>query len=264
MIEKVSIYGAGRTGTHAAVYLLKKLFLPIVLYDENTSYAQGIALDVMQSTVLEPGKSLLYAAQSLDEFSNAELLIVSENSMNKVDVSWHSIAKKASLVLLATQNPAAIHEAIQAGISRNKIIGVHGFADASLLRSHVATEIDIARSNVHAMTFGKTGSSLGSRPDFVRVNGIPVNEIQHGSFESSLQKTRADLSTLEKEGTQHYRLAAACAELVQLLLNNQPIFIPATSEDSTIPALIDLSGVLRWYPQLMENNLGTKQDGAAP
>ncbi len=251
MLGKISLYGAGKTGIQTLVYLLKKIQMPVVFYDENTSYVQGISLDAMQSTVLVQSNTYVQVAHDASELENANVLIVCENTENKVAIDWSVVAKSASIVVIAAQDISVINDAIQSGISKDKILGVHGIADAGVLCSSVASVLAISSLDIQAMVFGGIAKDFKSNPSFVRAGGIPIDEIQAGSYEQALQHAKETVASLYGElWSHHYRLSSAAVSLVTVLLSGQTTLLPITSTDTTIPALVNNAGVIQWYPEL--------------
>ena len=251
MLGKISIYGAGKTGIQTLVYLLKKVQSPIFFYDENTSYVKGISLDAMQSTVLVSSNTYVYVSESQKELEQSNILIICENTENKITINWSTITQNSPIIIIATQDTTTIQQAIQAGIPKEKIIGVHGFADASTLCSSAAKILDISLLDIQAMVFGGIAKDFESKADFVRANGIPINEIKANSYEQALIHTKELLST--SNGTlwnQHYRLSSAAVSITTLLLSGQTTLLPITSNNITTPALVNSSGVIQWFPKL--------------
>ena len=155
MSSKISILGASATGIQTAVYLLEQYICEILLYEDgDVEYAQGMALDCMQASNVKNWQGSITVVDNMETLTQADILIVTENNKDILSDSWLDIAKKFSCIIYACKDTKGLADAIDAGISEKNILGVHGLVDAGMLAEDIASELNIAKEDIHIMVYG--------------------------------------------------------------------------------------------------------------
>ncbi len=240
MSTTISLLGCGRTGVQTSIVLLERFAGTLAVYDEDTDYAKGMALDFMQASSVQGYHGHVHAAENSQILIQSDVLIVGEYRDETAPSvqTIESLMKDIPVCIYACSNPSPL-----SNISSNRIFGVHAMVNAAILKHHVANEIDIAQKDIEVMMRSDVENVMQSAPEMVRVNGIPVNEIVAGSYERALEKAQKFHDDFESGPWNiYYTFASAAAEAALLVVSGQGAIIPVTTTKGSIAARVDKTG----------------------
>src|SRR3984957_12711531 len=155
MRKKVTIVGAGHVGATAAHWIAAKELADVVLLDVITA---GIAR--------KPG-------MSRDDLLNTNFKIMS-------DVVAKAVAASPNTILIIVSNPldAMAQTAFkQAGLPRERVIGMAGVLDSARFRTFIAEELKVSVENVTAFVLGGDGDTMVPLSRYSTMAGIPITEL---------------------------------------------------------------------------------------
>lgn len=247
MKTKISILGSGSTGIQVAVYLLEQYVGEILLYDDDVEYAKGMALDCMQASAVRGWQGSISAVDSIEALQAGDVLVVTEGVNRLLSEQWISAVRNAKCAIYASCFEGGISQAFSEGVSEESLIGLQGIIDSRVLAEVVSGELNIAVEDVQAMVYGGVGKKMNSKPDFVRVNGIPINLISEGLFDTVLATARSKDAYENETWPPYYTMAAAAVEVVLIMESGMHTILPITGKNGTMPALIGNYGIQKFY-----------------
>ena len=127
------------------------------------------------------------------------------------------------------------------------MIGLHGIIDARVFAEVVSNELNVALDDVQVMVFGGVGKQMSSKPDLVRVNGIPINLISEGLFDKVLATVKSSDAYGNEAWPPYYTFAAAAVEVVMIMESGMNTILPITGKNGTVPALVGNYGIQKFY-----------------
>ena len=183
----------------------------------------------------------------MEALQESDLLIVTEGVNRSLDANWISVVRNTKCAIYASNFEEGLKQAFSEGVTEESLIGVHGIIDARVLAEEVSNELNVALDDVHVMVFGGIGKKMNSKPDLVRVNGIPVNLISEGLFDKALSAAKSLDIYANEAWPPYYTFAAAAVELVMIMESGVNTILPITGKNGTVPALVGNYGIQKFY-----------------
>lgn len=250
---KVTVVGAGNVGASCAEYLvIKSIVSQVVLLDIKEGFAEGKALDLMQtSTTLRfdsriKGVTNDYLATAASDvvvitsgvprkpgMTREELIGINAGIVRSVAESSLKYSPKAIIVVVSNPMDTMTYLALKAtGLPKNKIIGMGGALDSSRFKTYLSLALDKPANDIQGMVIGGHGdTTMIPLTRLASYNGVPVS--QHLSSEA-LDKVAASTmvggATLTKLlGTSAwYAPGASVSYLVDSIVNDLNRIIPCS------------------------------------
>ena len=251
---KVTVVGAGAVGASCAEYIAIKNFASeVVLVDIKENYAEGKAMDLMQTASLNGfdtivvGRSLAYATTAGSDIAVITSGIPRKPGMTREEliginagivkmVSENLIKHSPEVILIIVSNPMdtmtyLAHKAT--GLPKNRIIGMGGALDSARFKYRLSEALDCPASDVEGMVIG--GHSDKGMVPLTRL--ASRNSVLASAFlsEQRLAKVAADTkvggATLTGMlGTSAwYAPGAAVSSLVQSIACDQKKMFPCSA-----------------------------------
>lgn len=247
---KVTVVGAGAVGASCAEYIaIKDFAAEIVLVDIKEGFAEGKAMDLMQTASLNGFDSnIVGATNDYSKTANSDVAVITSGIPRKPgmtreeliginagivkDVSTKLIAESPNVIIIVVSNPMdtmayLAHKAT--GIAKNRIIGMGGALDSARFKFRLAEALECPQSDVDAMVIGGH-SDTGMVPLIEKAvrNSVPVAEFLTEEKQAEVvQSTKVGGATLTKLlGTSAwYAPGAAVSEIVKAIaLDSKKMF----------------------------------------
>ncbi len=243
---KVTIVGAGNVGaTCADAIAYRRIASEIVLLDIREGFAEGKALDIMQTqTTLGFNTKVSGSTNDYSKTANSDVVVITSGIPRKPGMTREElIGINAGIVKTVVENvlqhsPNTIIVVVSnpmdtmtylahktSGLPKNRIIGMGGTLDSSRFKTYLSQALDKPANDISAMVIGGHGdTTMIPLTRLASYNGIPVSEFLSAE---TLQKVAADTmvggATLTALlGTSAwYAPGASVAYLVDSILNNQ-------------------------------------------
>ena len=243
---KVTIVGAGNVGaTCADAIAYRRIASEIVLLDIREGFAEGKALDIMQTqTTLGFNTKVSGSTNDYSKTANSDVVVVTSGIPRKPGMTREElIGINAGIVKTVVENvlqhsPNTIIVIVSnpmdtmtylaskiSGLPKNRIIGMGGALDSSRFKTYLSQALDKPANDVSAMVIGGHGdTTMIPLTRLASYNGIPVSEFLSAD---QLAKVAADTmvggATLTALlGTSAwYAPGASVAYLVDSILNDQ-------------------------------------------
>lgn len=243
---KVTIVGAGNVGaTCADAIAYRRIASEIVLLDIREGFAEGKALDIMQTqTTLGFNTKVSGSTNDYSKTANSDVVVVTSGIPRKPGMTREELIginagivktvvdnvlqHSPSCIVVIVSNPmdTMTYLALKAsGLPKNRIIGMGGALDSSRFKTYLSQALNKPANDVSAMVIGGHGdTTMIPLTRLASYNGIPVSEFL---TDEQLSKVAADTmvggATLTALlGTSAwYAPGASVAYLVDSILNNQ-------------------------------------------
>ncbi len=252
MKSKVSIIGAGMTGSTTAHWLAELEIADLVLVDIVDGMPQGKALDLQEAMpvigkdVTISGSNSYKATSGSDivvitaglprkpGMSREDLLTANANIVRTATIESLKYAPDAIFIILTNPLDTMAYLAMKAGdLPPHRIVGQAGILDSARMRAFVAMELGVSVENIHCYVLGGHGDSMVPLTRHSNVAGIPLNEILPPErLEAIVERTRkggGEIVSLLKKGSAYYAPAAAITQMVDAILKNKHLVVPAAA-----------------------------------
>jgi len=251
---KVTVVGAGSVGASCAEYIAIKDFASeVVLLDIKEGYAEGKAMDLMQTASLNGFDTKITGVTGdYSKTADTDVAVITSGIPRKPgmtreeliginagivkDVSDNLIKHSPNVIIIVVSNPMdtmtyLVHKTT--GLAKNKIIGMGGALDSARFKYRLAEALEAPISDVDGMVIG--GHSDTGMIPLTRLatrNSLPVHKIL--SEERLIQvseETKVGGATLTKLlGTSAwYAPGAAVSGLVQAIACDQKKMFPCSA-----------------------------------
>ncbi len=251
MDKKVSIIGAGMTGSTTAHWLAEKEVADLVLVDIVEGMPQGKALDLQESLPVIGKDVTVVGSNSYDATSNSDIIVITAGLPRKPGMSRDDLlAANADIVTKAVEStirnsPNAIYIILTnpldamaylamkvANIEPSRVIGQAGVLDSARMRAFVSMELGVSVENVHCYVLGGHGDDMVPLRRASNVAGVPLADILPADrLEAIVDRTRkggGEIVSLLKSGSAYYAPAAAIAQMVDAILKDKHLIVPAS------------------------------------
>lgn len=251
---KVTIVGAGAVGASCAEYIAIKDFASeVVLLDIKEGFAEGKAMDLMQTATLNgfdtkitgttndysktAGSDVVVITSGIPRkpgMTREELIGINANIVK--EVASNLIEHSPETVMIVVSNPMdtmtyLAHKATN--LPKNKIIGMGGALDSARFKYRLSEALECPPSDVDGMVIG--GHSDTGMVPLTRLatrNSVPVSEfLKEDRLEQVSEDTKVGGATLTKLlGTSAwYAPGAAVSALVQAIACDQKKMFPCSA-----------------------------------
>ena len=250
---RVSIIGAGNVGATAAdVMAAKSICSEVVLLDIKDGYAEGKALDIMQTSTTRGFDTIVSGttgdySKTKDSdvvvitsgmprkpgMSRSELIGINAKIVQSVTSSVLEYSKNPVIVVVSNPMDTMTYLTIKTcGLDKKRIIGMGGALDSSRFKTYISKALKKPANDIHGMVIGGHGDkTMIPLSRFASYNGLPIsNFLKSGEIEDVVSSTMVGGATLTKLlGTSAwYAPGAAISFLVESILNDSKRIIPCS------------------------------------
>ena len=250
---KVTIIGAGNVGsTCADAIAYKRIASEVVLLDIRENFAEGKALDMMQtSSLLGFNTKIVGSTNDYKKTAGSDVVVVTSGIPRKPGmtreeligvnagivktVTENVLAHSPNAVLVIVSNPMDTMTYLtfkESGLSKHRVIGMGGALDSARFRTYLSLALERPSNDIHGMVIGGHGdTTMIPLTRLATYNGIPFENVLD---QSTLDKVAADTMVGGKTltgmlGTSAwYAPGAAVAYLVDSILHDQKRIIPCS------------------------------------
>jgi len=252
MNNKVSIIGAGMTGATIAHWLAEREFADLVLVDVIEGMPQGKALDLQESLPVIGIDVKITGSNTFEATAGSDIVVITAGLPRKPGMSRDDLlSANAEIVRNATQeslkySPEAIlivltnpldtmtYLAMKVGdLPPERVIGQAGILDSARMRAFVAMELGVSVENINCYVLGGHGDDMVPLVRHSNVAGVPLNELLPADkLDAIVERTRkggGEIVSLLKTGSAFYAPGAAVAQMVESILKDKNLIVPAAA-----------------------------------
>ena len=250
---KVTIVGAGAVGASCAEYIAIKNFASeVVLLDIKEGFAEGKAMDLMQTATLNGfDTKITGVTNDYSKTADSDVVVITSGIPRKPgmtreeliginanivkDVSANLVKHSPNTVMIIVSNPMdtmtyLVHKTTD--LPKNKIIGMGGALDSARFKYNLSQALECPPSDVDGMVIG--GHSDTGMVPLTRLatrNSVPVTSfLSQDKLEKVGEDTKVGGATLTKLlGTSAwYAPGAAVSAMVQAIACDQKKMFPCS------------------------------------
>ncbi len=250
---KITIVGAGAVGASCAEYIAIKNFASeVVLLDIKEGYAEGKAMDLMQTASLNGFDTRITGTTGdYSKTAGSDIVVITSGIPRKPGmtreeliginagivktVTDNLVAQSPNTIIIVVSNPMdtmtyLVHKTTK--LPKNKIIGMGGALDSARFKYRLAEALEAPISDVDGMVIGGH-SDVGMVPltRLATRNSVPVSEfISKDRLNQVAEDTKVGGAALTKLlGTSAwYAPGAAVSSLVQAIACDQKKIFPCS------------------------------------
>ena len=250
---KVTVVGAGNVGASCAEYIAqKRIASKVVLLDIKEGFAEGKALDLMQTaTTLGFNTSITGVTNNYKATAGSDVVVITSGVPRKPGMTREELiginagivksvvenilAHSPEAIIVVVSNPmdTMTYLALKAtGLPKNRIIGMGGALDSSRFKTYLSIALQKPANDIQGMVIGGHGdTTMIPLTRLASYNGIPVSQfLDSKTLEQVATDTMVGGATLTKLlGTSAwYAPGASVAYLVDSIVNDQKKMIPCS------------------------------------
>jgi malate dehydrogenase len=252
-MSKITVIGAGNVGaTCANVMAQKELSAEIILLDIKEGFAEGKALDMMQTAALRAfdtriegvtndykataGSSVVVITSGIPRkpgMTREELIGTNAGIVKNVVENVLAYSPEARFVIISNPMDTMTYLALKAcGVPKNRIIGMGGILDSSRFKYYLSRALGVPATDIQGTVIGGHGdTTMIPLVRFATYDGIPVTELlSREVLDKVVADTMVGGATLTKLlGTSAwYAPGAAGALLVEAIRRDQKKTFPCS------------------------------------
>ena len=250
MAKKVSIIGAGMTGSTTAHWLAERELADIVLVDIVEGMPQGKALDLTEAMPVIGKDVKIIGTNDYGPTEGSDVIVITAGLPRKPGMSRDDLlAANADIVRAAAEetiklSPDAIYIILTnpldvmtyltwkvTGIPSQRVFGQAGVLDSARMRAFVAMELGVSVQNIHCYVLGGHGDAMVPLTRHSNVAGVPLNKIlDKEKLDAIVKRTRGgggEIVSLLKKGSAYYAPSAGITQMVEAVLKDKHLIVPA-------------------------------------
>ena len=250
-MSKISVIGAGNVGASCAEYIgMKNFAAEVVLLDIKENFAEGKAMDLMQTSALNGFETrIVGSTNDYSKTAGSDVVVITSGVPRKPGMTREElIGINAGIVEQVMDNclkhsPDAIFVIVsnpmdtmtylaksKSGLAKNRIIGMGGALDSARFRYFLSTALEVPAKEVEGMVIGGHGDkTMIPLTRLASYKGVPVSE-----FLSEEKLAEIKASTMVGGATltgmlgtsAWYAPGAAVSDLVQSIVCDQKKMMP--------------------------------------
>lgn len=253
-MRKVTVVGAGAVGASCAEYIaIKNFAAEVVLLDIKEGFAEGKAMDLMQTASLNNFDTKIVGSTSdYSKTAGSDVAVITSGIPRKPGMTREEligtnakivksvadslIQHSPNVIIIVVSNPMdtmtyLVHKTTD--LPKNKIIGMGGALDSARFKYRLAEALEAPISDIDGMVIGGH-SDVGMVPltSHATRNSIKVSEfLSEERLEQVAADTKVGGATLTKLlGTSAwYAPGAAVSALVQAIMCDQKKIFPCST-----------------------------------
>jgi len=250
--HKISVIGAGFTGSTTALMLAQKELGDIVLVDipqvENPT--KGKALDMLEASPVQGFDSNIIGTSNYEHTANSDVVIITAGIARKPGMSRDDLvttnakvmravteqivkySPEAIIIVLTNPVDAMSYEVFRtSGFPKNRVIGQSGVLDTARFRTFVAQELNISVEDVTGFVLGGHGDDMVPLVRYSYAGGIPLEKlIPKDRLDAIVARTRTgggEIVNLLGNGSAYYAPAASLVQMAEAILKDKKRILPA-------------------------------------
>jgi malate dehydrogenase len=252
MNTKVSIIGGGMTGSTTAHWLAEREIADIVLVDIVEGMPQGKALDLQQAMPVIGKDVKIIGTNDYEDTAGSDIIVITAGLPRKPGMSRDDllsanaeIVSKAALETIK-KSPDAIYIILTnpldamayltmklTNLPPERVIGQAGILDSARMRAFVAEEMQVSVENVQCYVLGGHGDEMVPLTRHSNIAGTSLRDvITPARLEAIVNRTRkggGEIVSLLKTGSAYYAPSVAVAQMVEAILKDKHLIIPASA-----------------------------------
>jgi len=251
-MAKVSIIGAGMTGSTTAHWLAEREIADIVLVDIIEGMPQGKALDLTEAMPVVGKDVSIFGTNDYADTKGSDIVIITAGLPRKpgmsrddllvtnakivADVAKQTLEQSPDAIYIVLTNPLDVMTYLTwkvTGLPSHRIVGQAGILDSARMRAFVAMETGVSVENINCYVLGGHGDDMVPLTRHSNIAGVPLEKyLPADKLAAIVERTRkggGEIVSLLKKGSAFYAPAAALAQMAEAIIKDKHLIVPATS-----------------------------------
>jgi len=251
-MNKISIVGAGMTGSTVAHWLAERELADLVLVDIVDGMPQGKALDILEAMPIIGRDVEIVGSNDFAATKGSDIVIITAGLPRKPGMSRDDLlSANAEIVGGAARetlkySPDAIYIVLTnpldtmayltmkvTGLPPRRVVGQAGILDSARMRAFVALEAGVSVQNIACYVLGGHGDEMVPLTRHSNVAGVPLREFlavdRLAAIVDRTRKGGGEIVNLLKSGSAFYAPSAAVAQMAEAILKDRHLVIPAAA-----------------------------------
>lgn len=252
MTAKISIIGAGMTGSTTAHWLAEREIADLVLVDIIEGMPQGKALDLQEALPVVGSDVAVVGTNDYAATNNSDIVVITAGIPRKPGMSREDLlTTNANIVSTAVENtlkhsPNALYIvltnpldtmtylAMKVGkLPRERIVGQAGILDSARMRAFVAMETGVSVENIQCYVLGGHGDEMVPLTSRSNIAGVTLREyLPADKLDAIVNRTRkggGEIVNLLKTGSAYYAPSVAVAQMAEAILKDKHLIVAASA-----------------------------------
>ncbi|MGX9706654.1 malate dehydrogenase [Laceyella tengchongensis] len=252
--RKITVVGAGFTGSTTALMLAQKELGDIVLVDipQAEDPTKGKALDMLEASPVQGFDANIIGTSNYEDTKGSDVVIITAGLPRKPGMSRDDLVTtnakivrsvteqvvkySPECIIIVLSNPvdAMVYEAYRtSGFPKNRVIGQSGVLDTARFRTFVAQELNVSVEDVTGFVLGGHGDDMVPLIRYSYAGGIPLQHlIPQERLDAIIERTRkggGEIVNLLKTGSAYYAPAASLVQMTEAILKDKKRILPAVA-----------------------------------
>jgi malate dehydrogenase len=251
-MSKISIIGAGMTGSTSAAWLAEREIADLVLVDVVEGMPQGKALDLLEAMPVLGKDVVVVGSNDYATTKGSDIVVITAGIPRKPGMSREDLlttnaeivgtatreslkySSEAIFVVLTNPLDTMAYLTMKVGkLPPQRVVGQAGVLDSARMRAFVALETGVSVENIHCYVMGGHGDEMVPLTRASNIAGIPLDEyLSADKLAAIVERTRkggGEIVSLLKTGSAYYAPAAAIAQMTEAILKNKHLIVPAAA-----------------------------------
>lgn len=253
MKNKITIVGAGNVGATTAHWLAERELGDIILVDipQVEGMPQGKGLDMTQAGPVVGYDTRITGTTTYEPTANSDVVVITAGVPRKPGMSREELVgvnqniitnvisqvvpTSPNAIIIVVTNPLDTMTYLAyklSGFPKNRVVGQAGILDTARMRTFMAMEFNCSVENTTAFILGGHGDEMVPLPRYSTIAGIPMTELLPPERVSAIvERTRkggGEIVNLLKTGSAYYAPGAAAAQMVEAILKDKKLIVPAS------------------------------------
>ncbi len=252
MKNKVSIIGAGMTGSTSAHWLAERELADLVLVDIVEGMPQGKSLDLRQAMPVIGSDVNITGSNDYEATAGSDIVVITAGLPRKPGMSRDDlltanadIVRKAAeetvkrspdAIFVVLTNPLDVMTYLTMKVTKlppERVVGQAGILDSARMRAFVAMELKVSVENIQCYVLGGHGDEMVPLTRHSNVAGVPLREVlapdRLDAIVSRTRKGGGEIVSLLKTGSAYYAPAVAITQMVEAILKDKHLIVPASA-----------------------------------
>jgi len=241
--KKVTVIGAGNVGATCAQRVVESGLADVVLIDILDGFAEGKALDMMQSAPVIGFDTSIEGTTDFKKSKGSDVIVITAGLARKPGMSRDDLLQKNAAiikdvvkktaplspkaVIIVVTNPLDVMCAVAMKYSkfpRSRVLGMAGELDAARFSHFVREKIDCKASKMRAVVLGTHGDSMVPIPRLSKVGNKKIDTLfsrrELNAIIEKTQKGGAQIVGLLKTGSAYYAPSAGAFAMTRSIITN--------------------------------------------
>jgi malate dehydrogenase len=251
MRSKVTIIGAGNTGSATAIWLAAKDICDVVMLDVVPGRAQGKAMDLQEAVPILGHSTTVTGTSDFKDTAGSDVVVITAGNPRKPGMTRDDLAQVNAAVVAETVRSALAHspgtiliiltnpvDAMAylayrvSGLAKNRVIGQAGVLDSARFQMLIAQELGVSVESVNTVILGGHGDTMVPMVRHTTIGGVPLLDLlPHDKLKILMDRVKnrgTEIVNLLKTSAS-YAPGAALAAMVQCILLDTHRVLPCSA-----------------------------------